>query len=46
MTGQERDYSHVIGDARKKLIAQDAAEQADHDELHAHLHEWPDFDDH
>lgn len=34
---------HMVGDARKRLLDED---HPSHDEQHAHLHEWPDYDDH
>lgn len=39
-----RDFSHVVGDARKKLIAAEA-ELQNHAEVHPHVDEWPDMDD-
>jgi hypothetical protein len=45
-----RDYSHMTGDARKRIreliaLEVEADERANFDEQHAHLHEWPDMDD-
>lgn len=39
----DRDYSHMVGDARKRLLEDELP--PNHDEQHAHLHEWPDMDD-
>lgn len=39
----QRRAGHAVGDARKRLLEQD--DLPNHDEQHAHLHEWPDYDD-
>lgn len=37
-----RRLGRTVGDARKRLLDEEAA---NHDEQHAHLHEWPDYDE-
>lgn len=41
MNDHER-FGHATTDVRKRRIE---ADLPNHDEVHAHLHEWPDYDD-